>query len=112
MKKITTTLLLSILTVVLFAAPPKGHDIKLTIKNLSNSKMILAYYYGDKQYVKDTLLVDSKGLCELKADTNLPAGIYLAVFPALNNKYFEFVVNEQKFSLTTHKSRKYQQIES
>ena len=104
MKKITTTLLLSILTVVLFAAPPKGHDIKLTIKNLSNSKMILAYYYGDKQYIKDTLLVDSKGMCELKADTNLPAGIYLAVFPALNNKYFEFVVNEQKFSLTTDTS--------
>ena len=101
MKKITTTLLVLLFSVAGFAAAQKGHDIKLTVKDLSNSKLILAYYYGDKQYVKDTLKIDSKGLCELKADTNLTPGIYLAVFPALGNKYFEFVVNEQRFSLTT-----------
>jgi peroxiredoxin len=102
MKKITTTLLVSLLSIALFANPStKGYDIKLEIKNLPNSKVILAYYYGDKQYVKDTFMTDSKGLCVIKADTNLPAGIYLAVFPALGNKYFEFVVNEQRFSLST-----------
>ena len=101
MKKITTSLLALLFSAAIIANPAKGHDIKLTVKNLVNSKLILAYYYGDKQYVKDTLNLDSKGLCELKADTNLPAGIYLAVFPALGNKYFEFVVNEQHFSLTT-----------
>ena len=102
MKKITSTLLVLLFSVVLFAQ--KGYDIKLTVNNLSNSKLILAYYYGDKQYVKDTLTINSKGVCEIKADTLLPAGIYLAVFPALGNKYFEFVVNEQRFSLTTDTS--------
>jgi peroxiredoxin len=104
MKKITITLFALLLSVFLFAVPQKGYDIKLTIKGLADSKMILAYYYGDKQYVKDTVRIDSKGVCVLKADTNLPAGIYLAVFPALGNKYFEFVVNEQHFSLATDTS--------
>lgn len=100
MNKIITTLLL-LFSVTAFAGTQKGYDIKLTVKNLSNSKLILAYYYGDKQYIKDTFNIDAKGLCTLKADTTLPAGIYLAVFPALGNKYFEFIVNEQRFALTT-----------
>jgi thiol-disulfide isomerase/thioredoxin len=104
MKKIISTLLVSVLTASLFAASGKGYDIKITVKNLSNTKLILAYYYGDKQYVKDTFELDGSGTCNIKADTVLPAGIYLAVFPKLGNKYFEFVVNEQRFSLTTDTS--------
>lgn len=104
MNKIITAFLVLFCSVTAFASPQKGYDIKLNIKNLSNSRLILAYYYGDKQYVKDTFKVDKQGFCEIKADTLLPAGIYLAVFPALGNKYFEFVVNEQHFSLTTDTS--------
>jgi peroxiredoxin len=102
MNKILTTLLVLLFSAASHAgSTSKGYDIKLTIKNLSDSRLILAYYYGDKQYVKDTFRVDKQGFCEIKADSALPAGIYLAVFPSLGNKYFEFVVNEQKFSLTT-----------
>ena len=101
MKKILITLFAAILALPLFAANPKGYDIKITVKNLGNTKLILAYYYGDKQYVKDTFKMDESGTCHIKADTTLPAGIYLAVFPALGNKYFEFVVDEQRFSLAT-----------
>jgi len=101
MNKLITTLLASLFSIAAFAGPAKGYDIKITVKNLSDTKLILAYYYGDKQYVKDTFKVDKQGYCEIKADSALPAGIYLAVFPALGNKYFEFVVNEQKFALST-----------
>ena len=31
----------------------------------------------------------------------LPGGVYLAVFPAMGNRYFEFILNEPKFSLET-----------
>ena len=95
MNKLITTLLLLFTFTAFAGSQSKGYDIKLTVKNLSNSKLILAYYYGDKQYIKDTLNIDSKGVCVLKADTNLPAGIYLAVFPALGNKYFEFIVKKK-----------------
>src|SRR5579859_2810237 len=71
-------------------------DIKITVRSLENTKLILANYYGDKQYVKDTFLFDKKGTVEFKADTMLPGGVYLAVFPALGNRYFEFIINEHQ----------------
>ena len=79
----------------------KGTEIKITVKDLANSPLILANYYGDKQYIKDTFEIDKNGVCLIKLDTVLPPGIYLAVFPKINNKYFEFVVSEPKISLTT-----------
>ena len=99
--KTITTLFIMLCYLSTFAGQQKGCDIKITVKQLANSKLILAYYYADNQYIKDTFKIDSKGVCEIKADTNLPTGVYLAAFPALGNRYFEFVINEQRFSLTT-----------
>ena len=101
MKKITTILLCFLIAGSSFAGTGKGMDIKLAVKGLENSTMILANYYGDKQYVKDTLVLDKKGAITLKADTSLPGGVYLAVFPALGNRYFEFIIAEPQFSLET-----------
>ncbi len=104
MKKFTFSFILFLLSSSIFAVggnPSKGYDIKINIKSLANTPLILAYYFGDKQYIKDTFEFDKNGVCTIKADTALDAGIYLAVFPKMNNKYFEFLVNEQKFSLTT-----------
>jgi thiol-disulfide isomerase/thioredoxin len=107
MKKIqflSLVTMLTALTLGLHAEGNKGYDIKINIKSLANTKMILAFYYGDKQYVKDTAFFDKNGVCTLKADTVLPGGIYLAVFPTLNNKYFEFIISEPRFSITTDTS--------
>ncbi|MDW8272668.1 MAG: DUF5106 domain-containing protein [Chitinophagales bacterium] len=76
-------------------------NIKITVKGLENSNMILAFYSGDKQYVKDTLQFDSKGVTYIKADTPLPGGIYLAVFPKLGNRYFEIIMSENSFHMET-----------
>src|SRR3954471_7246634 len=102
-KKIFTTILSCLLAAGIFAANTvsKPMNIKLTVKGLENSNMILANYFGDKQYVKDTLEFDKKGTVVLKADTTLPGGVYLAVFPALGNRYFEFIISESQFALET-----------
>ena len=101
-KKITITLLCFLVAGLAFAGNSgKGMDIKITVKGLESSTMILANYYGDKQYVKDTIKFDKKGTIVLKADTVLPGGVYLAVFPALGNRYFEFIIAEPQFSLET-----------
>ena len=80
-------------------------NIKLTVKGLENSKMILASYFGDNQYVTDTLFFDKTGTTYIprtdKPDTILPGGVYLAVFPAMGNRYVEFIINETHFSLET-----------
>ncbi len=89
------------LGIVLASFAGKGTDIKITVKGLENTKMILANYYGDKEYVKDSLLFNQKGTATLKMDTLLPGGVYLAVFPAMGNRYFEFILNEPQFTLET-----------
>lgn len=101
-KKIFTTLFSVLTLAAAFATTNKTPmNIKITVKGLENSTMILANYYGDKQYVKDTLQLDKKGSITLKQDTTYPGGVYLAVFPALGNRYFEFIISESAFSLET-----------
>lgn len=64
-------------------------------------QVILAYYLGDKQYVKDTVLADNKGAFQFSYPELLDQGIYLLVFPADSNKYMEFIVDaDQQFDMT------------
>lgn len=76
-------------------------EITIKVQGLENSPLILANYYGDKQYVKDTFFLEKTGVCNIKLDTFLPRGVYLAVFPALGNRYFEFILSEPKIVLAT-----------
>lgn len=105
MKKLFSITLLHTILCFAFAGntvtTTKGMNIKITVKGLEDSQMILANYFGDKQYVKDTFQFDKKATIVLKADTVLPGGVYLAVFPAMGNRYFEFIISETNFSLET-----------
>ncbi len=80
----------------------EGHHIKIKVDGIKNNEVYLAHHFGDKKYMKDTAKVDSKGWAEFKGDDNLPGGIYLFVLPG-KKKYFEFVINEQYFTLKTDK---------
>jgi len=82
----------------------KGYEIKFKINGLANEPVVIAYRYGDNQYIKDTMYLDAKGMGVFKGDTALPHGVYLAVVPSMNNNYFEFLINEQFFSLETEKA--------
>jgi thiol-disulfide isomerase/thioredoxin len=80
-----------------------GYELKLTIKGVKNEMCQLAYYFGDKQYIKDSARTDAKGLVIFKGTETLPGGIYLAVTPA--RKYFEMLIDkEQHFSMETDTS--------
>ena len=81
-----------------FAAAP-AYSIKIKVKGLKDTVVYLAYHYGDKQYLKDTARVDSKGLFIFDGKEALPGGIYMAVLP--DKRYFEFIVAEQFFSMET-----------
>src|SRR4051812_45036402 len=100
-KNFSTTLLLCLMAICGFAANKTPMNIRISVKGLEGSNMILANYYGDKQYVKDTINFDKKGVITLKADTTLPGGVYLAVFPLLGNRYFEFIISESNFQIET-----------
>jgi hypothetical protein len=78
----------------------EGYNIKFRIAGLKDTVCIIANYYGNGTYVKDTLKVDAAGRCTFKAPDSLGRGVYLLVIT--DKKYFEFIVNNDKrFSLET-----------
>jgi len=106
MKKTTILSAAFLFSLISFSQPKSAKtqvptNIKLTVHGLEKSEMILAFYSGDKQYVKDTVYADAKGVFNIKADTALPGGIYLAVFPKLGNRYFEVIMSEPTFQMET-----------
>ncbi len=87
----------------LVASGKGGHHIRIKIKGLRDTICYLGCYYGDKQYLRDSARVDSKGSFDFKGDEPLPGGIYLVVLPG--RKYFEILIdNEQHFSIETDTS--------
>jgi len=97
-------LVISILTSsIAFAGDPasKGCNIKITSKGLKEGSMcLLACYYGDKNYIKDSAKANAKGEVIFTSTEKYDQGIYLFVPP--NKKYFDFVMDaEQNFSLET-----------
>ncbi len=81
-----------------------GYIIKFQVKGIKDTVCLIATYYGNGTYVKDTVKVDDAGRFTYKAGADIPKGIYLAV---INDKsYFEFIINnDHKFSMET--DRKY-----
>lgn len=107
LKKNTATLLFLLLPMLFSfktaksmipAGETEGYEIKVKIVGLRDSMVHLANYYGDKQYLKDSAIVDASGNVMFKGSESLPGGIYLFVFP--NKTYFEMLIDkEQKFSM-------------
>jgi hypothetical protein len=60
---------------------------------------MLAYYYGDQQFAKDTAEIDKEGRFVFSGDETLDYGMYMVVLP--DGNYFEIVVAEDRFSFTT-----------
>lgn len=77
-----------------------GYEIKARIHGLKDTICYFGYHLGDKQYVSDTVRIDSKGNMVFKGDKKLEGGIYLVVPP--NKKFLEVLItDEQHFSFET-----------
>lgn len=82
------------------AAKAQPLEVKVHINGLKSGDVLFANYYGDKQYIQDTVKADENGNFVLKADTAVPGGIYMVVLPG--KKIFEVIITDvQKFSLTS-----------
>lgn len=86
------------LFVISFVGAKDAYNIKITLAGYANKSIKLAYYYGEKQYIKTESTTNAKGEVVFKGDSVLPVGVYLAVYDE-NNSYFEFLVEEQFFSI-------------
>ncbi len=76
------------------------YDIKLQVEGLEDSVAYLGYHFGEKRYYQDTSLVTPKGEVRFSNPKRLKKGVY---FLYSKSFYFEFLVNEQQFSIKTTK---------
>lgn len=77
-----------------------GYRIELQINGLQDTVSYLAYYFGERQFLKDTARVDSQGHFVFEGEDRLKPGMHMVVLPG--NTYFEIIVdNNQHFSLST-----------
>jgi hypothetical protein len=102
--KLVFAFLLLVSSRVFSASDTAGYEIKIIMKKLPEGKKIeLCYYYGEKQYIKDSAKINSKGEAVFKGKEKLPQGVYLIVPP--NKTYFDLLVEEtQHFTLETDTS--------
>lgn len=75
--------------------PSNGYKIDITVNGIGDSTVYLAYHFGDKQYIKDTLKLDSKGQGIFEGRDTLPEGIYMLVLPG--RKYFEMIMPDDQY---------------
>ena len=96
------TLFLSVFLLISsgLAKGDEGHKIKIQVDGVKNAECILAYHFGNKKYVRDTIDLNRNGKGVIKGDEPIPGGIYMFVLPGKHG-YFEFVVDEQEFTLKT-----------
>jgi peroxiredoxin len=99
MKKSIVALLLAMVSAFGYSQAKGGYNISVSISGLRDSSIFLAYHFGDKQYLRDTVRLDSRGKGIFSGEKKLPQGIYMIVLPG--RSYFEILVSEnQQFSIS------------
>ena len=76
-------------------AQDSGKTIKLEIENFEVDSVLLAYFYGNNQYVSDTAYRSDKGDFVFKTDSFWKTGLYLLVLPP-DNRYVQFIISEDE----------------
>ncbi len=69
----------------------KGYHIRVDVRNYPQDTLFLGFYYGDKQYLKDTAFLE-KGKFVFKKDEPLPPGTYLLILRP-DNTFVQIHVN-------------------
>lgn len=80
------------------------YNIEIDIKGFDGEDILLGYYYGDNQYILDSLPRNDKGKFIYKGEEKLNGGVYMVILPP-DNKFFDILVPEddQSFLVSTSK---------
>lgn len=68
-----------------------GYNLKVKIKNFEQDSLFLGFYYGEKQYLKDTATL-VKGVYEFSGEESLKPGTYLLILPP-DNAFVQLNIN-------------------
>jgi len=78
-----------LLTTISIYAAPKGYRITVKLRESNDTALLLAHYYGNKQYLDDTAFRNKQGIFEFKDSEKLPEGMYIIAGQS-KNRYFDF----------------------
>ena len=80
-----------------------GYKINIQISGFRDDTIFMADYYGNKSFVKDTVILNSDGTGSFEGKNNLSPGIYAIVLP--KKQFFDILINkEQNFKITSDTS--------
>ncbi|MEY2905089.1 MAG: hypothetical protein RJA52_1105, partial [Bacteroidota bacterium] len=96
-------IVISLFFLTAFSTLANGFKVSVEIKEFEGNEILLAYYYGDKMYIKDTLSRNDQGLFSYSSETKIEPGIYLIVLPPDN--IFQFLVPQGNENLTISTSK-------
>ena len=91
------------LTASALFAQDGGFELKVKLDNFDRDSLFFGYHYAEKQYIKDTILINADGEFVYSGDEALKCGIHLVIMPP-NNSYIQVLIDEdnQHFSLSTN----------
>ncbi len=69
------------------------YDINIKVNNYEFDTLIVGYFHGDRQLVKDSLIASKPGKFEFEGKDTLLSGLYILLSPS-DNEYMQFHVNE------------------
>ena len=79
-----------------------GYNIEITVQGMENKNLMLAYYFNESTYTRDTARSNANGTVVFKGSEKLLPGVYILVQTEEKSKLFDFAVyNDQHFSLST-----------
>lgn len=82
------------------AVAANGYRISLKIEGVAAGDVLLAYHFGDRQFLKDTARQVQAGYFVFEGQQRLDQGMYLVVLPG--QQFFEVIIDEnQHFEITT-----------
>ena len=90
---------------------PEGYRIEINIKGMENKKVMMAYYFNESTYTKDTATISPEGQVVFEDSVKLNPGVYIMVLTEEKQKMFDFAVyDDQHFTLTTDSSDFYRKM--
>jgi len=94
-KRLFAGLILSVIATTTFSQQKQGYRISISVGGLHDSTLYLAYHFGEKQYLRDTMKLDRNGRGVFSKSEALPQGIYMVVMPG--KKYFEILIPDNQY---------------
>ena len=72
-----------------------GYQIKVTLKPFTKGFLYLGHHFGSKQYIIDSVAINSKSEVTFSGKEKLFGGVYMVIFPRKNG-WFEMLVDKQQ----------------